>query len=448
MITEKRDNGCEQRGKRRSVTFSKINLKKGTLKMINPLLQPIAWRALSRRSLLATCFGAMCFATALATTPVLADDQSEIVLGALMPLSGSGGPFGQEMLASAKIALEEINAAGGPLGRKIKLIEENDETNPEAAVRAARKLVEVDKVKAIFGTWASSVTLAVAPIVQEKGIILMSNSGASRITEVQKKGNIYRLEPDDLLFGKAYAEYASQQGWKKAAVLGLNVPFTQTTVEAFKQRFSERGGKITSFVTYNEEQTTFITEVARALSDQPDFVHISGYEPDITAVLKAAYQSGASARFIVPGFAVSADLIKNAGPAADGLLLVEEGVSEDSPAYQRLAEHLGKDHYYSFGAQAYDELTLLALAIEAAKSTDGAALNKSIRDVSGPEGTKVTSFAEGIAALRKGERINYDGASGPLDFDQDGNIAQANFRVSQVKDGKTTPVGNISEVKF
>lgn len=403
--------------------------------------------SISRRTLLAIGAGAVA-ATALPGLNAAWAQEGDIKVGALMPLSGAGGSFGQEMLASAKVALEEINAAGGPLGRKIVLVEENDETSPEAAVRGARKLVDVDKVSAIIGTWASSVTLAVAPIVQEKKLVQLSTSGASRITEVQKKGHLFRTEPDDLLFGKAYAEYANSQGWKKAAVLGLNVPFTQMTVEAFKQRFEERGGQVTSFTTYNEDQTTFRTEVSRAFADQPDFIHISGYEPDITAILKAAYQAGLSGRFIVPGFAVSPELIKNAGPAAEGLLLVEEGVSEGSPAYDRLSKALGGDRYYSFGAQAYDQLVLLALAIEAAKSTDGTALNEAIRKVSGPEGTKVTSFAEGIEALRKGEQINYEGASGPIDFDADGNIAKANFRVSEVKEGKITPVGAVKDVAF
>lgn len=410
--------------------------------------RPFLGASVSRRSLLAIGAGVIA-ATALPGIGAAWAQEGEIKVGALMPLSGAGGSFGQEMLASAKVALEEINAAGGPLGRKIALVEENDETSPEAAVRGARKLVDVDKVSAIIGTWASSVTLAVAPIVQASKIVQLSTSGASRITEVQKKGgHLFRTEPDDLLFGKAYAEYANSQGWKKAAVLGLNVPFTQMTVEAFKQRFEERGGEVTSFTTYNEDQTTFRSEVTRAFADGPDFIHISGYEPDITAILKAAYQLGLSGRFIVPGFAVSPELIKNAGPAAEGLLLVEEGVAEGSPAYDRLAKALGGDRYYSFGAQAYDQLVLLALAIEAAKSTDGTALNEAIRKVSGPEGTKVTSFAEGIEALRKGEQINYEGASGPIDFDADGNIAKANFRVSQIKEGKITPVGAVTDVVF
>lgn len=405
--------------------------------------------SISRRALLAGGAGALA-AAAMPGMGAVRADEGEIVVGALMPLSGAGGSFGQEMLASAKAALAEINDAGGPNGRKIKLVEENDETSPEAAVRGARKLIEVDKVTAIIGTWASSVTLAVAPIVQANKLIQFSTSGASRITEIQKKGHLFRTEPDDLLFGKAYAEYAAGQGWKRAAVLGLNVPFTAMTVEAFRQRFVERGGKVTSFTTYNEDQTTFRSEVTRAFADKPDFIHISGYEPDITAILKAAYQLGLSGRFIVPGFAVSPDLIKNAGPAAEGLLLVEEGVAEDSPAYQRLAKALGggSDHYYSFGAQAYDQLNLLALAIEAAKSVDGTVLTDAVKKVSGPEGTKVTSFAEGIKVLRQGGQVNYEGASGSIDFDANGNIVKANFRVAQVKDGKVVPVGKITDVVF
>lgn len=401
----------------------------------------------NRRSMFILAAG-MAGAIAVGGSGEVRAQAEEIRVGALMPLSGAGGSFGQEMLASAKIALEEINAAGGPLGRKLVLVEENDETSPEAAVRGARKLIDVDNVTGIIGTWASSVTLAVAPIVQENGLIQLSTSGASRITEVQKNGHLFRTEPDDLLFGKAYAEYAAGQDWKKAAVLGLNVPFTQMTVEAFRDRFEERGGEITSFITYNEDQTTFRTEVARAFAAEPDFIHISGYEPDITAILKAAYQAGFSGRFIVPGFAVSPELIKNAGPAAEGLLLVEEGVAEESPGYRRLARGLGGDRYYSFGAQAYDQLVLLALAIEAAGSTDGAELDAAIRRVSGPGGMPVTSFAEGVEALREGQQINYEGASGRVDFDENGNIARANFRVSMVKGGAVVPVGAITDVEF
>jgi len=386
--------------------------------------------------------------TGPAIGPASAAEDNPIRIGALMPLSGAGGPFGQNMLAAAKAALADINAAGGPLGRQIELIEENSETNPEQAVRAARKLVDVDDVIAIFGTWASGVTLAVAPVAQENQVVEMSTSGSSRITEIQKDGFVYRTEPDDLLFGKAYAEFGIRQGWKTASVLGLNVPFTETTVAAFRERFESQGGKVLAYITYNEEQTTFRSEVIQALSDNPDFTHISGYGPDVTAILKTTYQSGLEAGYLLPGFAVTDGLIKDAGPAAEGIMLVEEGVDESSPAYKRVQEALGGDRYYSFAAQAYDQIQLLALAIEAAGEATGSGINARLHAVSGPPGTKVSSFAEGAKILRDGGEIDYEGAAGPINFDENGNIATANFRVSQVKDGEVTPIHELPNVTF
>ena len=373
---------------------------------------------------------------------------TEIPLGALMPLSGSGGSFGQDMLRAAQFAVEEINNAGGPLGRKIRLYQENDETNAEAAVRAAKKLIDIDKVAAIFGTWASSVTLAVAPICQENKVVELSTSGSSKITAIQKKGFIYRTEPDDVLFGRAYAEYAIQTGWKTASVLGLNVPFTVSTVDAFRDRFEAKGGKVLSFTTYNENQTTFRSEILKAFEGKPDFIHISGYDADTASILKVAYESGLKTNWLLPGFAVTDTVIKNAGPGIEGAYLVEEGVAEGSPAYERLAKRLGGNRYYSFAAQTYDMANLLAVAIEAAGAADGNAINGKLREISGPPGQKVTSFAEGAALLRQAKKIDYDGASGPIDFNEDGNIAKANFRISQVKDGKITPVGSLKDVLF
>jgi len=372
----------------------------------------------------------------------------DIVVGILMPLTGAGGTFGQEMLEAAKVAVDEINAAGGPLGRKIVIVEEDDQTNAEAGVRAARKLIDVNNVSAIIATWASSVTLAVAPIAQAKGIVQFSTSGSSRITDIQKDGLLFRTEPDDVLYGKSYAEYMIAQGWNRAAVLGLNVPLTETTVASLKERFESKGGTITSFTIYNEEQTTFRTEILRAFADEPDVIHISGYEPDVTAILKAAYQSGLEGRFIVPGFSVGPTLISDAGPAAEGLILVEEGVAEGSPAYERLKGKLGTDRYLSFGAQAYDHFQLLALAIEQAGSTDGRAVDTALKALSAPPGEVVTSFEEGAEILRNGGEIDYEGASGPINFDENGNIVRANFRISAIQNGVITPIDFLEGVEF
>jgi neutral amino acid transport system substrate-binding protein len=405
-----------------------------------------AGRRTSRRTVLAGMGAGVVSASMLSWNSAWAAD--EIPIGMLTPLTGAGGVDGPSMLKAAEAAVAEVNAARGPLGRQLRLIVEDDQTDPEAAVRAARKLVDVDKVPAVVGTWASGVTIAVAPVTQAARVVEMSTSGASRITEIQKKGFVYRLEPDDLLFGKAYAELALKRGWKTAGVLGLNVPFTKSTVEAFRERFEKGGGKVLSFVTYNPEQTTFKSETVQAFQGNPDFIHISGYEPDVTGILRAAYEANLKKPFVIPSFAISPDAIANLGPAAEGLIMVAEGVDEKSAAFEVMKKLFPGDSYQPHPAMAYDMINLVALAIEAAKDASGAGIDSKLKKISGPPGTVVSSFAEGAKLLRSGQDINYNGASGPIDFDQNGNIVKSNFRVAEVRDGKIVPTGMLEDVTF
>src|SRR4030095_3775029 len=100
-----------------------------------------------------------------------------------------------------------VNQAGGVLGRRISAVIEDDQTNPEAAVRAARKLVEVDKVSVILGTWASAVTAAVAPVCWESKTFLMTVSGADSITQLPHQGFLIRTQPNSKLQATAHAEF-------------------------------------------------------------------------------------------------------------------------------------------------------------------------------------------------------------------------------------------------
>ena len=115
----------------------------------------------------------------LAAPAIARADAAPLTLGVLTPLTGAGSFDGPRMLKSIQAVADEINAAGGVLGRPIKLIVEDDETNPDDAVRAAHKLVDVDRVPSIMGTWASAVTTAVAPVCWEsKSVPRPPTSGA------------------------------------------------------------------------------------------------------------------------------------------------------------------------------------------------------------------------------------------------------------------------------
>jgi branched-chain amino acid transport system substrate-binding protein len=100
------------------------------------------------------------------------------------------------MLRAIQGVVEEANAAGGIRGRQIRVVAEDDQTNPDAGVRGARKLIDVDRVSAIMGTWASAVTTAVAPLCWENRLPLFTVSGADSITLLPHQGYIFRTQPN------------------------------------------------------------------------------------------------------------------------------------------------------------------------------------------------------------------------------------------------------------
>src|SRR3954469_11006772 len=151
---------------------------------------------------------------AVAAPSVLRAQTDPIRIATLTPLTGAGGPYGPVMAKVAAAVVEEVNAAGGVLGRKVQLVSEDDQTNPDAGVRAARKLIDVDKVSAIMGTWASAVTTAVAPLCWESKTFLATVSGADSITLLPHQGYLIRTQPNTVLQSVAFVRLAKQIGAK------------------------------------------------------------------------------------------------------------------------------------------------------------------------------------------------------------------------------------------
>lgn len=402
----------------------------------------------SRRTVLAAAAAGLAGAGA-SPLRAFAAAAEPIPVGVLTPLTGADGPFGAEMQKAITGAVERINAAGGPLGRKIRLFVEDSQTNPEAAVRGVKKLIDVNRVVAVIGSWASGETLAIAPICIENTVVQMSTSGASRITEMQKRGFIYRTEPDDAFFGRAFADYAIKTGKRRAAALELQVPYADSMVAAFRAGIQSGGGQFVERVTYAENQPNYRSEVDRVVRSRAEVVLIAGYEPDSTQILKDAYQAGFKGQFLAPGFSVTGDLLKNVGRGpAEGLVMLNEGEAGGSKAHEAFLALMGERKPYPFASQAYDQIQLVALAIEAAGSASGDAINRTMRQVSGPGGAAVIGFDEGAKRLRQGQRVNYEGASGPIDFDENGNISRGNFSVARVEKGRIVETGETLTVSL
>lgn len=387
--------------------------------------------------------GALGACAALGSSRAWAQGGGTLRIGALNPITGAGANYGAGMQKSIFFAAEEVNAAGGAAGSRIEVFAEDDQTTPNAAVLAAKKLVEVHKVQAILGTWASGVSLAVMPITNDAGVILMHTSGAVALADpkVNAKKLGFRYQGSSKHLSRAFARTAKQEGFKRPAVLALNNPATQPHADGFRKLWLGAGGQLSDFVVYEPNRPSYRSELQQVLRSKPDGIILSGYSPDAIIVIRDWFQTGLNTKWVMPGFAANAEFMKALGnEATEGIMVVESVVNKGAPAYKgfaaRYEQAMGKPASGNvYAAMCYDMVQVLALAVEAAgPNAGGAAIAAKVHEVTTGDGQAVGSFAQGKALLKQGKRINYEGASSSVDFD-DENDTDPTFNAFVIKSG-------------
>lgn len=380
------------------------------------------------------------FTLSWAARQALAQDSGPIRIGALNPVTGTGGPYGTGMQKMILAAAETVNAAGGVLGRQIQIFAEDDQTNPQAGVLAAKKLIEVNRVQAILGTWSSGVTLAILPLCKAAGIPILHTSGAPDLSDLKVTGGLgYRFHTPNGRTGRCYAEMCKKEGFKRVATMAFNNASGLGLTEGFAKAWKEMGNDIVEKVVYEPNQPSYRSELMKVLSARPDAIVTGSYYADTTIFMREWFQTGQKVRWVIPGHATTPEFIKAVGPAvSEGILTADLVVSKDSPAYapydaayRKQMGQPGESNIYA--AMTWDMMVALALAIEAAGSADPAAVNRRIPAAANPPGAKVYSFAEGKGKLKDGD-IDYDGASSILDFDRNGDVTP-DFGVYQIESG-------------
>jgi branched-chain amino acid transport system substrate-binding protein len=368
---------------------------------------------------------------ALQMLPGLALAQASGVfkVGSLCPVTGAGSPYGPGMQQAIRMAVDEINAAGGAGGVKLELFTEDGQTKPDAAVLAAKKLIEINKVQALLGTWASGVTLAVMPLTDAANIIQMNTSGAPAISNLDTKDLVWRYQATNDRFGQAFAEICKKNGYKRPATMAFNNASGLGNTQGFTKAWEAAGGKVVAHVTYEPNRPSYRSELQKILDAKPDVIVTGSYLPDSTIILREWFQSGVPVKWIMPGWAANPDLVKALGnEVCEGLISVDSVSNEKSASYAHFDKmytkatgKAGSTNVYA--AMTYDMAIVLGLAIEAAgPGATVAQVNAKIREVGNPGGTAVYTFAEGKALLAKKEKINYEGASSKLDFDKFGDV--------------------------
>jgi len=315
-----------------------------------------------------------------------AKDSDTVTVGAIFPLSGAVAFYGNESRDGALLAIEEINAAGGLLGKKIALISEDDEGNAEKAVNAFTKLVSRDKVSFIMGSSTSGPTMAMTSLAQQSKVILISPSATNE--DVTKPGDyIFRACFIDPFQGVVGADFAYDTlGSRKAAVLyDAGADYNTGLAEAFKVQFSALGGQVVADEAYQTGDVDFNAQVTRIRAAQPDVVYLPNYYNDVSLQAKALRDQGVNCALV--GGDGWDSLVDNAGDEAlNGFWSSGFAADTTDPAgvaFVSAYEARFKKPASQFAALGYDTFMLIADGIKAAETFDTAAVKDAMANLEG-----------------------------------------------------------------
>jgi branched-chain amino acid transport system substrate-binding protein len=360
-----------------------------------------------------------------------------VVFGALPPLTGAGGPYGPAMLRAIQGVIEEANAAGGIRGRQIRVVAEDDQTNPDAGVRGARKLIDVDRVSAVMGTWASAVTTAVAPLCWENRVPLFTVSGADSITLLPHQGYIFRTQPNSRLQIETASGWLLGKGARRVFHLAAQSPFAQSSQDVMAEKFRAAGGQVSGFIIYERDKTNFRSEIDQLMRSRSDTVMLNGYLPDVTILLRELFRAGFDGRKFTFAYAAPPSIFQSLpNEVTNGLITFQPSPDVDSNAFKRLQSRFGNVEVDPYSAQTNDHATLAILAAAQAGDASGTAIRDNVRKISQGAGEKVDNVTDGLRAIAAGRPVNYEGASGPVEFDERGDIRGTKFRFEVAEGGR------------
>ncbi len=367
-------------------------------------------------------------------------DVGELKVGVLVPLTGDLSPFGGPASDAANLGAETVNQAAKDAGVDITLAltTEDSKTDPQGAQEAATKLVESDGVSVIAGPMASSETIPVAEnVTVDAGVPLISPSATSpEVTGLEDNGLVARTPPSDALQGKVLAQVLGEAIGATSTVNtgGRNDAYGTALVEEFTKAWEAGGGKVGVNVPYNPEATSLDSEAAKLAAGNPAAWVIIDFPDSWQKMGPALLRTGKwdPAKTWTADGLRSNDLPTKAGEKVTEGMQGTVPTSLDAPAgkaFDALWKAQVKKDRQTYDAQMFDAVVLYGLAAVRAGSTDGTEIAGKLAEVSGAPGTKYTfeQLGDALKAVKAGEDIDYEGASGPIDLDANGDPASASY---------------------
>ena len=341
-----------------------------------------------------------------------------VLIGQVSPLTGPQAHLGKDNENGARLALDEINAAGLTLGGKkvvLELKSEDDAADPKTATTVAQKLVD-EGVAGVIGHLNSGATIPASRIYSDSGIPQISPSATAVAFTASGYKTAYRVMTNDAQQGSVLGNFAvTKLGAKKIAIIDDRTAYGQGLADEVEKAAKAAGGEVVAREYTSDRSTDFMAILTSIKGKAPDLVFFGGMDPQAAPMIRQMKQLGMTAKFLGGDGAQTPKLIELAGADAEGALASNPGLPLDampggSAFKAKFETKYGKIQNYS--PYAYDAVNVMVEAMKRADSSDP---------------------AKYLAELPK---TDYQGVTGRIRFDAKGDITGGAVTLYQVKDGK------------
>lgn len=393
-------------------------------------------------------------AVAVSSLALAGAAQAEVKVGFLGGFTGGIESLTPPIFDGAQLAVTQINEQGGILGGQTLEMPSGDTTcsDASAASNSADRMVNSEDVTAIVGALCTGATIAAANNAAIPGGVVMVSpaSTAPAVTELDDNDLVFRTVPSDAFQGEMLAKLLIEKGIDEVAVTFVNNDYGQGLSDAFAETFEAEGGTIVESLAHEDNRSDYRSELGTLSSSGVETLVVLAYaDTSGQTVLRQASESGVFTQYVGADGMVGNSLVEAVGAdVLEGMIATRPG-SPDLPGtdiFIEAAEAADIDPEAVFAAQAYDAAFLLALAIEQNGSAEREGLSEALRAVASAPGEIILpgEWEKAVELIAQGEDINYEGASGSHEFDDNGDVPGIVVEMT-VEDGEFKRVGELTE---
>ncbi|WP_444999920.1 ABC transporter substrate-binding protein [Halomonas mongoliensis] len=358
--------------------------------------------------------------------------QAEVKVGFLGGFTGGIESLTPPIFEGARLAVQQVNEQGGILGGQTLVMPSGDTTcaDASAASNAADRMVNTENVTAIVGALCTGATIAAANNAAIPGGVVMVSpaSTAPAVSELDDNDLVFRTVPSDAFQGEMLAKLVLDRGIDFVAVTYVNNDYGRGLSEAFSEAFEAGGGTVAENLAHEDNRADYRSELGSLSASGADTLVVLAYaDTSGQTVLRQAYESGMFTQYVGADGMVGDSLVQAVGAdVLEGMIATRPG-SPDLPGtelFNEAAEAAGIDPSAVFAAQAYDAAFLVALAIEQNGSAEREGLSAALRSVASEPGEIILpgEWEKAVELIAQGVEINYEGASGSHEFDENGDV--------------------------